>query len=136
MIVMEVFMTHHKMMFPNETLDHLAQDFLTAWQNAHGFSAGSARSLIGPERLAILIEGAFSKAERKLAEAQSGETLLREFASELLNQICAAMLEKIERVAERKVLSSDINVNPDADQVMFIFKLEEKEHSSLKETRS
>jgi uncharacterized protein YbcI len=118
-----------------EALDLLAQDFLKAWHDAHGFCAGSARSLIGPERLAILIDGAFSKAERKLAEAQSGETLLREYASELLNQICATMIEQIEQVIGRKILSSDINVNPDADQVMFIFKLEE-ERDSYKVPRS
>ena len=129
-------MTHHKMMFPNDALDRLSQDFLAAWHDSHGFKAGNASALIGPDRLAILIEGAFSKAERKLAEAQTGENLLREYASELLNQICETMMTRIEQAAQRKVLSSDINVNPDADQVMFIFKLEENERSSSKELRS
>ena len=116
--------------------DDLAQEFLGAWCMAHGFDAGSASVLVGEDHLAILIEGAFSLAEHKLAEAQSGEALLREYAAELLNQICAAMIKQIERVVERKVLSSDINVNPDADQVMFIFKLAEYEPPHFKERGS
>ena len=119
-------MTHHKMMFPNDALDRLSQDFLAAWHDFHGFKAGNAYALIGPDRLAILIEGAFSKAERKLAEAQAGENLLREYVSEVLNQICETMLTQIEQAAQRKVLASDINVNPDADQVKFIIKFEER----------
>ena len=108
---------------PNDQLDRLAQDFLMAWREAHGFRAGSASALIGPDHLAILIEGAFSQAERKLAEAQSGENLLREYATELLNHICVTMINRIEHAAKREVAASDINVTPDSDQVMFIFKL-------------
>ena len=108
---------------PNNQLDGLAQNFLTSWREAHGLSASSASFLIGPDHLAILLEGAFSQAERKLAEAQSGENLLREYATELLNHICATMIERIQRAVKREVTASDVNVTPDTGQVLFIFKL-------------
>ena len=103
-------------------LDLLAQDFLQAWQAAHGVSSGQAFALSGPDHLAIIIEDSLSQAERKLAEGQTGETLLREYIIVLLNQICDQKLKPIQQVTGRKVDSSHVNVNPESDQVMFIFK--------------
>ena len=108
----------------HDPLDLLAQDFLEAWQEAHGVKSGQACALSGPDHMAIIIDGSFSQAERKLAEGQTGENLLRQYAIELLNQICDQMAVHIQRVAGRQVVSSDVNVNPDIDQVMFIFKFE------------
>ncbi|MBN1668319.1 MAG: DUF2294 family protein [Anaerolineales bacterium] len=105
-------------------LSDLAQDLLQAWQEAHGVTPGQATSLVGTDQLAILIEGAFSQAELKLAEDQAGEALIRQYAKELLVLICDERLDQIEKAVGRRVLSSGINVNPDTDQVMFIFKLE------------
>jgi uncharacterized protein YbcI len=109
---------------PLDPLDLLAQDFLKAWQEAHGVKSGQACALSGPDHLAIIIEGSFSQAERKLAEGQLGETLLRQYAVELLNQICDQMSEHIQQVTSRQVVSSDVNVSPETDQVMFIIKFE------------
>ena len=109
---------------PPDPMDLLAQDFLKAWQEAHGVKSGRANALIGLDRLAIIIEDSFSQAERKLAEGQSGGTLLRQYAVELLNQICDQMSEHIQQVTGRQVRSSDVNVSPETDQVMFIFKFE------------
>jgi uncharacterized protein YbcI len=67
------------------------------------------------------IEDSFSQAERKLAEGQIGETLLRQCAVELLNQIYDQMTKRIQQVTERQIVSSNVNVNPETDQVMFIF---------------
>lgn len=106
-----------------DALDLLAQDFLRAWQDAHGVKSGRSCALRGPDHLAIIIEDSFSQAERKMAEVQTGETLLRQYTVELLNQICDQMLKRIQQVAGRGVESSNVNVNPEADQVMFIFKL-------------
>ena len=106
-----------------EPLDLLAQDFLQAWQDAHGVKSGRAYALTGPDHLAIIIEDSFSQAERKLAEGKAGETLLRQYAVELLVQICDQMSKRIHQVAGRKVSASNVNVNPEMDQVMFIFKL-------------
>lgn len=108
----------------SDVLADLAQVLLQAWQEAHGVRLGEASSLVGPDQLAILIEGAFSQAERKLAQDQSGEALIRQYAKELLNQICEERLAQIERAVGRRVLSSSVNVNPELDQVLFIFKLE------------
>ena len=107
-----------------DPIDVLAQDILKAWQEAHGVKSGRACALSGPDHMAIIIDGSFSQAERKLAEGQTGENLLRQYAIELLHQVCDQMAEHIQRVAGRQVVSSDVNVSPDIDQVMFIFKFE------------
>jgi uncharacterized protein YbcI len=107
-----------------DSLDGLAQDFLQAWQEAHGVQSGRVSALSGSDHLAIIIEDSFSQAERKLAEGQSGEALLRQYAQELLNQICDQMSERIQQVVGRQVQASNVNVNPEMDQVMFIFNLE------------
>ena len=109
---------------PLDPLDFLAQGFLQAWQDAHGGKSGRAYALSGPDHLAIIIEDSFSQAERKLAEGQTGEALLRQYAVELLNQICDQMSERIQQVVGRQVRASNVNVNPETDQVMFVFKLE------------
>ena len=105
-----------------DPLDSLAQDFLQAWQDAHGVKTGRVYTLRGDDHLAIIIEDSFSKAERKLAEGQSGENLLREYATQLLNNICVKMKLRIEQVVKRKVISSEVSVSPDTDQLIFLFK--------------
>jgi uncharacterized protein YbcI len=107
---------------PLDPLDALAQDFLKAWQDAHGVKSGRVYALIGTEHLAIIIEDSFSKAERKLAEAQSGESLLREYATQLLNTICSEMKICIERTMKREVLSSEVSVSLDTDRLIFLFR--------------
>ena len=106
---------------PLDPMDTLAQDFLQAWQDAHGVKTGRAFALHGDDHLAIIIEGSFSKAERKLAEVQSGESLLREYATQLLNNICSEMKIRIERMLKRKVLSSEVSVSLDTDRLVFLF---------------
>lgn len=108
---------------PLDPLDLLAQDFLQAWQNAHGVKSGRVYALRGTDHMAIIIEDSFSQAERKLAKGQIGETLLRQYAVELLNQICDQMSDRIEQTTGREILSSDLSVNPEVDQVVFTFKL-------------
>ena len=107
---------------PHDPFDSLAQDFLQAWQDAHGVKTGRVYTLRGDDHLAIIIEDSFSKAERKLAEGQSGENLLREYATQLLNNICVKMKLQIEQVVKRKVISSEVSVSPETDQLIFLFK--------------
>ena len=109
---------------PHDHLDELAQDFLKAWQEAHGVKSGRAFALSGFDHLAIIIEDSFSQAERKLAEGRNGDILLRQYAVELLNQICDQMSDRIEQAVGRTVRTSHVNVDPETDQVMFTFKLE------------
>ena len=108
----------------DDKLAALAEDFLSAWQEAHGFSGGEARALFGTDRLAILIDGAFSQAEKKLAEEERGEALLRHYAVELLAQVCDQMSVRIQEAVDLNVQSSDVSANPDGDQILFVFKLE------------
>jgi uncharacterized protein YbcI len=107
---------------PLDPLDELAQDFLKAWQEAHGVQSGRAYALNRPDHLAIMIEDSFSRAERKLAEAQAGETLLREYATQLLNNICSEMKISIERAVNRKVISSEVSVSLDTNLLIFLFR--------------
>lgn len=107
---------------PHDPLDGLAQDFLKAWQEAHGVQSGRVFALRGADHLAIIIEDSFSQAERKLAEAQSGESLLREYATQLLNNICSEMKIRIERAVKRDVISSEVSVSLDTDRLIFLFR--------------
>jgi uncharacterized protein YbcI len=107
---------------PHDPLDALAQDFLKAWQDAHGVKSGRVFALRGDDHLAIIIENSFSKAERKLAEEQSGENLLREYATQLLNNICSEMKIRIEQMLKREVLSSEVSVSLDTDRLIFLFR--------------
>jgi uncharacterized protein YbcI len=107
---------------PLDPLDALAKDFLKAWQDAHGVKSGRVFALRGDDHLAIIIENSFSKAERKLAEVQSGESLLREYATQLLNNICSEMKIRIEQMLKREVLSSEVSVSLDTDRLIFLFR--------------
>lgn len=107
-----------------KVIARLEEELLRAWQSAHGVKTGKASALVGSERLAILIDDAFSRAERKMAEAQAGEMLLRQYALELLNQICNETSLNIELEIGRKIRSREVNVNLDANQVMFVFRFE------------
>ena len=108
----------------SNNLNLLADVFLTAWRKAHGSETGHAQVLVGSDHLAILIRDSFSRAERKLAQDQSGEVLLRKYAEKLLQQISNEMTDYIEKALGRSVQTNDVNVNPDTDQIMFIFTLE------------
>ena len=66
----------------------LADEMLLSWQMAHGVKSGKGNILIGTDHMAILIDDAFSQAERKMAETQAGEALIQKYALELLNHIC------------------------------------------------
>lgn len=99
--------------------------FLEIWQEVHGFSAGSANALMGPQQLVIIIDGAFSHAEHNLAKNQSGKNLLISYTNALLQQISDTMIEQVEQAVERQVKSHIYHVNIPADQVMFSFHLAE-----------
>ena len=103
----------------------ISQAFLETWQDVHGFSAGSANVLMGPQQLVIIIDGAFSRAERNLAKNQSGKNLLITYTNALLQQISDTMVVQVEQTVERQVLTHMYNVNIPADQVMFSFQLAE-----------
>jgi uncharacterized protein YbcI len=107
----------------NEKVDDLAEELLLNWHLAHGVKSGKENILIGIEHLAILVDHAFSQAERKMAETQEGEALIPQYALELLNQICDDRESRIEDITRKKILSCDVNVNLDANQVMFLFSL-------------
>jgi uncharacterized protein YbcI len=113
------------MQLVHEPLDTLAQDFLQAWQKAHGFPAAHACPLIGPKHVAILMEGVFSRAERKLAEDQNGEMLLRKYTIELLGIIGDQMTDRVEKVTGQGVRGQNMSFDTATDQVVYIFRLDD-----------
>ena len=116
-----------------EPLETLAQDFMLAWNEAHGFPAAHACSLLGPKHVAILMEGVFSRAERKLAEDQNGEMLLRKFTIELLGNIGDQMTDRVEQVTGRNVQANNMSFDPATDQVVYVFKLDDHLRSTPSE---
>ena len=80
--------------------------------------------LLGPERVAVLIEGAFSPAEHKLAQDQKGRDLLQKYAVELLHQISAELKDRIADTIHRPLGDSDVIANLETDQIMFIYSFE------------
>jgi len=108
----------------HEPLETLAEEFLLAWQQAHGFPATQACTLVGPKHVAILMEGIFSRAERKLAEDQNGEMLLRRYSLELFGDICDQMADRIEQITGQDVHSKNLNFDPATDQVVIVFRLD------------
>ena len=113
------------MQLQHEPLETLAQDFLLAWNEAHGVPAAQACPLLGPQHVAILIEGVFSRAERKLAEDQNGEMLLRRYTIELLGDIGDQMTDRVEHVTGRYVRTKNMSFDPATDQVVYIFRLDD-----------
>ncbi len=112
------------MEIPVEKLHRFGQDLLQSWQATNGYSAGSAKALSGPGQLAILLERIFSPAERKLARNQSGEFLLRQYHTELVDQFARQMVDHLQQTLDRVVRSYSVNINPNADQILFIFTLD------------
>jgi uncharacterized protein YbcI len=117
------------MKLEEKVIKHLQQNFLLAWQEAHGVKSGKASALIGPDHLAMLIDNAFSRAERTMAGEKPGKALLRQYALELLNQICNEISLEIEETAGCKIRSRDVNVNLDENQVMVIFSFESSDET-------
>ena len=111
------------MQLVHEPLETLAQDFVLAWNEAHGVPAAYACPLIGPKHVAILMEGVFSRAERKLAEDQNGEMLLRKYTIELLGDIGDQMTDRVEQATGRDVCAKNMSFDPATDQVVYIFRL-------------
>ena len=68
------------MKLEEKVIKHLQQNFLLAWQEAHGVKSGKASALIGPDHLVMLIDNAFSRAERTMASEKPGKALLRQYA--------------------------------------------------------
>ena len=97
--------------------------FLNAWQEAHGLCHGDVRILWEAEQLVTIVTGAFSQAERELAQKRSGENLLVEYETELINQIVDKAIEEVEVNTGKKVISNTLSMNIPANQIVLHFQL-------------
>lgn len=106
-------------------LASLAQEFLLAWQRAHGTSTGSAHGMVGPEGVVVFIENAFSRAEINMAHQKEGSSndLLQRYVRSLLEHVCVEQRAAVETAVSRPVISTGVSMDPEAGWVMCVFRL-------------
>lgn len=114
--------------FSQEVTDYtqgqtLAQDFLAAWQQAHGAPDGAASALVGPNSLAVLLEKAFSRAEHNLSRQSNNTVLLDQYIQRLIGQIAPDLAGRVEQVTGRPVLKTGLKTDIDQNWVIIFFKL-------------
>lgn len=102
---------------------NLEEIFLNAWQEVHGYCRGDVSILWDAEQLVTIINGAFSRAERELAQKRSGENLLVEYETELLNQIVDKVIQEVQTSTAKKVISHTLSMNIPANKMVFHFQL-------------
>lgn len=117
-------------MMEMEKMSTIAQDLLAAWQQAHGTRHGKAHSMAGPEGVVIFIEDAFSQAELKLTEQQSGCELLRRYAKGLLEQVCREQATHIAAVSGRSVIATGVSIDPQEGWLICFFRLRSLPHDA------
>ena len=101
----------------------LAQEFLAAWQQAHGAPDGAASALVGPNSLAVLLEKAFSRAEHNLSRRPDTAALLKQYIQRLIDQIAPNVAGRVEQVTGRRVLTTGLNTDIEQNWVIIFFKL-------------
>jgi uncharacterized protein YbcI len=106
-------------------LDHLGDRFLKAWMEANGVTDCQAKVLTGEGGLAIIIEGAFTQAERLLAERRPAENPLRHYVNALMNVILEDEIPSLTREVGQKIMSFGNDINFEKGWVMWYVKLEE-----------
>lgn len=106
-------------------LQSLADDFLRAWQRAHGTETGSAHAMVGPQGIVIFIENAFSRAELTVAHQGQGSSteLLQRYVRSLLDHICLEERQRVETAVSRPILSTGVSMDPEAGWVMCVFRV-------------
>lgn len=109
----------------NELVDQLAGCLLEAWAKANGVSDSRVQVLTGEGCFAIVIEDAFTQAERLLAEREAVDNPLRRYLNGLMDVIGEEAIPAGGEIAGRRVRSLGTDVNFEQAWVMWFFKLEE-----------
>ena len=104
--------------------DQLAEFFLASWTQANGASESRVEVLAGQDRFVILIEGAFTKAERALAEGHSAEQTLRQYLKGLMDIIAEQAVPYLDGMIGRKARALGTDVNFEGGWVLWYFSLE------------
>lgn len=108
-----------------DALDQLAEHFLEAWSRANGVTGSRVEVLTGEDRCAILIEDAFTQAERALAEHESADFTLRRYLNGLMNVISEDAIATFGGLTGREAHSLGTDVNFDQSWVMWYIRLGE-----------
>lgn len=109
-------------------LQQVAQEFLAAWQQAHGATRGAACALAGPQHVALVVENAFSQAEHLLAQQADGSpqsALLQQYVDGLIGQLAPALSARVEDVTGQTVAMNSLVSNIEQDWLMIFFKLDQ-----------
>lgn len=115
----------------DRTLNQIAKEMLTAWQENHGAKNGQTYAINGINFVVVLFEDAFTQAELHLAEQEMGQNdTLNRYVNCLLDHICREQKPAIEEIIGRNVISTSVNADPSAGWAMCLFKLMENAETS------
>lgn len=106
-----------------EKLQEIADGVLTAWQTHHGTVTGTAHAVSGSSSLFVIIENAFSPAERHLMEQEGKHTEYVSYVESLLAHICQEQTAVLRETANLDIVSAGANMNPIDGWVLCFFRL-------------
>jgi len=91
-----------------------------------GFSPKSIKVLMDHDLVVIRTDNFLSRAEIKLGQEKRDKKLIHEMYSRLFDRVKAALVEGIEQITRRRVISSHININFETELCMMDFFLASK----------
>jgi uncharacterized protein YbcI len=107
----------------SESVDQLASRFLESWVQANGVSDCRVAALTGDGCFVILIEGAFTQAERLLAQRERADNPLRQYLNGLMKVIGEETISADRKIAGQQVRSVGTDVNFEQGWVMWYVRL-------------
>ncbi len=105
--------------------DDFAQQILRAWREAHGADKGRVHLSWGQDRVVVIIEDAFLKGERLLAQSKEGKAVLEQYVHELLAHVVAEQKTTLAHLLQRKIVDTSISCDSIEQWVMIIFRFAE-----------
>jgi uncharacterized protein YbcI len=104
-------------------LSQITSEVTNTWQLFHGSKEARAHVVFGEKSLVVLLENAFSPAERKLAiEGRSANRLQKYFAAVLV-MVGNSLKEELERIMHKKVSFSGQSMDLKSGWVMCVFQI-------------
>ena len=101
------------------------QLILRAWQEAHGADKGRVHLSWGQDRAVVIIEDAFLKGERLLAQSEQGKAVLEEYVHKLLAHVVEEQKKTLAYLLQREIVDTSISCDSIERWVMIIFRLAE-----------
>jgi hypothetical protein len=104
--------------------NRLGQEFLVLWQQAHGAPQGTVSVTTSQNGVMLLIENAFSQAERTLAR-QSTDKRLQQYIDSLTHQIMPMLTSRVEQLLRQPIGFTSITSNIEQNCMMVFLKFDE-----------